>query len=154
MIPSPLFTAAQDIDDVVEGKTHPVLTTIAPAVLNMILLTTHDVPHVPVVIRSAFMSHVALFAVVVHCIRTYQLSQLTTGSVNPVTSVSVELLVITKSEASFTLKSQYPAASSVCHVAVVALVAFNICPVVGAVAALVSTTPVALFNEFADPVVF
>lgn len=66
MTPSPLFTAAQDIDDVVEGKTHPVLTIIAPAVLNIILLTTHDVPHVPVVIRSAFMSHVALFAVVVH----------------------------------------------------------------------------------------
>lgn len=91
---------------VVEDTAAPVETAIVPAASKYILLLTELAVQVPVVIRSAFISPVASLAVVVHCMSTCQLSPETTGRVKPVTSVSVELFVTTKSAASFTAKSQ------------------------------------------------
>lgn len=103
---SPLFTTAPPVTLVVEDTAAPVETAIVPAASKYILLFTELAVQVPVVIRSAFISPVASLAVVVHCMSTCQLSPETTGSVKPVTSVSVELFVITKSVSSFSAKSQ------------------------------------------------
>jgi hypothetical protein len=74
----------------------------------------------------------------------------TTGSVNPVTVVSVALFVTVKSLPSLILKSHQPL---FCHVAVVVLVATSAWSAAGAVAALTLTVVVADFRAEAYQVV-
>lgn len=102
-------------------------------------------------IRSAFISPVVSLAAQEPYISMCHTSHETTGSVNPVTVVSVALFVTVKSLPSLILKSHQPL---FCHVAVVVLVATSAWSAAGAVAAAVLTTPVAFRRESALPVVF
>jgi hypothetical protein len=103
---SPLFITLLVNAVVVELKTLLNAPIVPEASAHQPTTQLEPASQVQVVISSAFISQVVSLAAQDHCISMYQVSQLTTGRENQVTSVSVELLVTTKSLHNLIAKSQ------------------------------------------------